>query len=112
MTNAEIVQAQVDAYNSQNLDRLCAFYSEDCVITDLEGNVTLAGRAAFRERFARTFAQFPKNRAWSKNRIALGRIVVDHEEGEREPGGERFEIVAIYTLKNGLIARLAMGKGQ
>jgi hypothetical protein len=32
----------------------------------------LEGRAAFRERFAKTFAEHPQNKAWSVNRIALG----------------------------------------
>jgi hypothetical protein len=111
MSPAEVVQAQFDAYNAQDVDRLCSYYAEDCVITDLNGTVTMQGRAAFRERFAKTFAEHPKNRAWSVNRITLGNIVVDHEVGERAPGGEKFEIVAMYTIKDGQIARLAMGRG-
>lgn len=112
MSPADLVQKQFDAYNAQDLDRLCACYAEDCVITDLDGEVTIRGRAAFRERFAKTFAEYPKNRAWSVNRMAVGNVVVDHEVGERAPGGERFEIIAVYTIKNGLIGRLAMGRGQ
>lgn len=110
VTPTEIVQAQLDAYNERDADRLAAFYAEDCVFTDLAGNVTLQGRAAVRERFRKTFSDHPRNRAWSKNRIAVGNIVVDHEQGERSPGGESFELVAVYTVHNGKITRLAMGR--
>jgi uncharacterized protein (TIGR02246 family) len=112
MTPTEVVEANYKAYNAGDADRLADLFAEDCVITDLNGTVTLQGRAAFRDRFARTFAEHPQNRAWSVSRIALGNIVVDHEVGERAPGRDRFEIVAIYTIRNGLIERLAMGRGD
>ncbi|MBL8549649.1 MAG: nuclear transport factor 2 family protein [Hyphomonadaceae bacterium] len=112
MSPNEIVDAQYAAYNAGDAELLASFYAADVEITDLAGNLTLKGREAFQARFAKTFAEFPQNRAWSKNRIVLGNIVVDHEEGERAPGGERFEVVAIYTIKDGHIARLAMGKGD
>jgi len=110
MSPIEVVQAQFEAYNARDAEALASFYADDCVITDLDGAVTLEGRDAFRARFAKTFAEHPQNRAWSLSRIAVGEHVVDHEVGERTPGGERFEIVAIYTVKGGLITRLAMGK--
>lgn len=112
MSPNEIVEAQYAAYNAGDAELLASFYAEDVEVADLAGNVTLKGREAFRARFDTTFAAFPQNRAWSKNRIVLGNVVVDHEEGERAPGGERFEQVAIYTIRNGHIARLAMGKGE
>jgi uncharacterized protein (TIGR02246 family) len=110
MSPLEIVEAQFDAYNAGDAARLASFYAEDCVLCDFEGAVTLQGQAAVRERFEKTFAQHPQNRAWSVNRIVLGDHVVDHEVGERAPGGDRFEIIAIYTIRDGRIARLAMGK--
>lgn len=110
MTPLEVVQAQLDAYNAQDLDRFCGWYAEDCVLADLNGIVTLEGRAALRARFAKTFADYPQNRAWSQNRISVGNVVVDHEVGERSPGGERFEIVATYIVRDACIVRLAMGK--
>ncbi len=110
MTPVEIVQAQFDAYNDADADRLASFYAKDCIITDMNGTVTMQGSAAIRDRFRKTFADNPKNKAWCVNRIAVGNIVVDHEQVERSPGGERFELVAVYTIANGKIARLAMGR--
>lgn len=105
MSPSELVQAQVDAYNAQDLDRMCGCYAEDCVIADLNGAVTQQGRAAVRDRYARTFGQFPLNRAWVVSRIAVGDTVIDHEKGERAPGVEPFEVAVIYTVRDGFIAR-------
>jgi hypothetical protein len=105
-TNVEIVQAQVDAYNAQDIERFCTFYAEDCVIADLNGAVTQTNRVELRDRYVKAWAQYPHNKATVLNRIAVGSTVVDHEDVERAPGGERFQVVAIYTLRDGLIARV------
>ncbi len=110
MTPTDLVQAQVDAYNAQDLDAMCAYYAEDCVFADLNGAVRQTGKAEIRARYTATFGQFPHNRATIRNRIAVGDVVVDHEFVERAPGGETFDIIAIYTIKNGLIARCDFGK--
>lgn len=104
-----MVQAQLDAYNARDAQRLTSFYAANCELTDLKGTVTLQGRAALYQRFSKTFTDHPQNRAWSVNRIVVNNIVVDHEVGERSPGGERFELVAIYTIEGNQITRLAMG---
>ena len=38
--------------------------------------------------------------------MALGDVVIDHEDVLRGPNGPRLEAIAIYTVKNGLIARV------
>ena len=81
-------------------------------MTDLSGAVRVQGRVALREQFAKAFAEHPQNRAWCVSRIALGNVVVDHEAGERAPGCDRFNIVAIHTIKDELITRLAMDRGD
>ncbi len=105
MTNEQIVQAQLDAYNAQDVARCCALYAEDCVVADLNAGVRQSGRAELHARYSDLFAQFPQNHARLVNRIAVGDTVIDHEDVTRAPGGERFEIIAIYTIKSGLIVR-------
>jgi len=100
------VQGQFDAYNAQDLDLFMTFYADDCVVADLNGAVTSNGAAAIRERYAAMFAKFPQNKAVLVNRIVVGDTIVDHEDVSREPGGERFQVAAIYTLKGGKIARV------
>ena len=110
MTNADIVQAQVDAYNAQDLDRFVAFYADDAIIADIDGVILQSGRAEIRDRFGAMFGQFPQNRCWIAHRFAVGDHVIDHEQGERTLGGDGFNVAAIYTLKDGLITRLVMAR--
>lgn len=103
---AELIQRQLDAYNSQNIEAFLACYAEDAELAGLNGGVTQKGLDAIRKRHEELFYQFPKNRAKLVNRIDLGTTVIDHEAVERSPGGERFEVAAIYTIRDGKIVRV------
>ena len=108
--NIDIASKQLDAYNAQDLETYVSFFAEDCVVSGLNGVPTETSRDALHARYAKAFAQFPQNKAELKNRIAVGNIVVDHELVIRAPGGEQFEIIAIYTFKDGLISRVDFAK--
>ena len=105
-----VVQRQLDAYNAQDLDAMLACYAPNCVIANLNGAVTETSREALRVRYAKTFADFPENRARLVNRINVGDMVIDHEDVSRGPGKDHFEVIAIYTIKNGQIARVDFAK--
>ena len=105
LSNVDVVQAQLEAYNAQDIDAFCATYAPDCVIADLNGAVTQHGREEIRARYAAMFAQYPQNRARIVSRMALGGVVIDHEEVRRN-ADLRLEAIAIYTVRNGLIARV------
>jgi hypothetical protein len=108
--NIHIAQKQLDAYNAQDLETYVSFFAEDCVVSGLNGTPTEISRDAVKMRYARAFAQFPQNKAELKNRIAVGNTIVDHELVIRSPSGEQFEIIAIYTFKDGLISRVDFAK--
>ena len=110
MSNLDIAQKQLDAYNAQDLDTYVSYFTEDCIVSSLNGTPTETTRDAIKARYAKAFAQFPQNKAVLKNRIAVGNTVVDHELVIRSPGGEQFEIIAIYTFKDGLISRVDFAK--
>ena len=110
VSNVELVQAQLEAYNAQDLDAYCAFFAKDIVVADLNGGVTTQGLEAYRTRYEGVFRQFPENKAELLNRIAVGSTVIDHEKVVRSPGGESFEVIAIYTLADGKIARVDFAK--
>ena len=40
MSPQDIAQGQLDAYNAQDLDAYMSFFTDDCVIADLNGAVT------------------------------------------------------------------------
>ncbi len=105
-TPAAIAQAQLDAYNAQQLDAFCAYFADDVVVADLNGPVKLEGRAAFRALYAKVFGDFPDNRVELLGRIAVGNVVIDHERVLRKPGMEPFEVAAIYTFRGLEIARV------
>ncbi|MGE3789183.1 MAG: nuclear transport factor 2 family protein [Hyphomonadaceae bacterium] len=106
MSAADTVQRQFDAYNAQDIEAFCATYADDCLIARYSGETLQAGKDAIRARYAKTFGDYPKNRAWSVNRIVHGDVVIDHEKGERSPGGPVFEAIVIYTVKDGQIVRV------
>ena len=110
MNNIAIAQKQLDAYNAQDLDTYVSFFTEDCVVSGLNGTPTETSRAAIKARYAKAFESFPQNKAELKNRIAVGNTVVDHELVIRKPGGEQFEIIAIYSFTDGLISRVDFAK--
>jgi len=110
MSAVDIVQAQLDAYNAQDLDAYCGYFADDIVVADLNGKVSTQGIEAYRTRYAGTFAQFPQNKAELLNRIVVGNTVVDHERVVRAPDGESFEVIAIYTLAGDKIARVDFAK--
>jgi uncharacterized protein (TIGR02246 family) len=105
MSAADIVQRQLDAYNAQDLDAFCACFAADCVLAELNGAVTQLGAAAVRARYETLFSDFPENHAALVNRVVVGDVVIDHEDITRSPS-ERINAAAIYTVKDGLIARL------
>jgi uncharacterized protein (TIGR02246 family) len=106
----DITQKQLDAYNAQDLDTYVSYFTEDCIVSGLNGTPTETSRDAIKARYAKAFAQFPQNKAELKNRIAVGNTVVDHEHVVRAPGGEEFEVICIYTFRDGLIARVDFAK--
>jgi hypothetical protein len=110
VSNADIAQKQLDAYNAQDLDAMMAFYAPDVVVSGLNGVPTETSRAALRVRYEKAFAQFPQNKAELKSRIAVGGTVADHEHVIRAPGGETFDVIAIYSFKDGLISRVDFAK--
>ena len=110
--STDLVQRQLDAYNAQDIEAFMAFYTEDAVLAGLNGAVNQAGHAAIRARHLDLFAEFPKNRADVVNEIDLGSIVMVHERVERAPDGDNFEVAAIYTLRDGKIARVDFARGS
>ncbi len=108
--NLVVASKQLDAYNAQDLDIYASYFTEDCIVSGLNGTPTETTRDAIKARNAKAFATFPENKAYLKGRVATGNTVVDHELVIRAPGGEQFEIIAIYTFRDGLIARVDFAK--
>lgn len=102
----DVVDAQFEAYNAQDLEAFCSFYAEDAVLADFNGAITASGLDAIRARHADLWARFPQNKAELKGRHVLGQRVIDHEHVVRAPGGDTFDVAAIYTISDAKIVRV------
>ena len=104
----ELAQRQLDAYNRADLDAFCACYAPNVLVLDESGDVSLRGREAMRERYGALFGRFRDVRADLVDRVACGPHAVDHERWSRVDRGSGAEssgeILARYTLRDGLIA--------
>ncbi len=106
ITPFDVAEAQLDAYNAQDLEAYCSFFTDDLIVADLNGAVTISGIDAFRAKYAQVFADFPENKVELLGRMTIGNTVIDHELVIRKPGGDQFEVAAIYTIADAKIARI------
>jgi len=102
----DVVDAQFQAYNDQDLEAFCALYADKATLGDFNGAVTADGIDAIRARHVKLFADFPQNKAELLGRVVIGNTVIDHERVSRTPGGATFEVAAIYTIADAQIVRV------
>jgi hypothetical protein len=101
------VQAQLDAYNAQDVERFVACYAEDADGFDLAtGRLLFTGRAAMRTTYAALFAANPKLRCRLVARLVEGAFAVDHEDLTGRADGGTARVLAIYRVEDGLIRRV------
>lgn len=113
LTPESIVQRQLDAYNTRDVDALLATYAEDVQQFEYPDTLLCSGPAQLRERMAVRLSD-PRLHARLINRITMGQTVIDHEEVTRTfpDGVGKIELVAIYEVRDGKIstARFISGK--
>ncbi|MEG1051529.1 MAG: nuclear transport factor 2 family protein, partial [Janthinobacterium sp.] len=105
-TPAAIVQAQLDAYNAHDVPALLAIYADDAQQFQHPDTLLATGSAQIASRFTARFAASTP-RAQLLNRIACGKLVIDHEivHGDTPDGVSAQELVATYEVAQGRIAR-------
>ena len=105
MTSEAVVQAQLDAYNAHDVEALVATYAEDARLFEHPATLLASGATQLRERFALRFGE-PNLHAQLKQRLVMGRFVVDHELVTRTfpEGTGTVELVATYEVINEKIA--------
>lgn len=99
-----VVQAALDAHNAHDLDAFLATMAEDVTFLSLDGDVLLTGRDRVAEIWGARFAERPDLVADITHRTVIGNRVIDEEQlclDGRDNGC--VELVAIYTVENGLI---------
>jgi len=101
-----VVQAQLDAYNAHDVPALLAIYADDAQQFQHPDTLLAQGSAQIGPRFTARFAA-SKPQAQLLNRIACGRLVIDHEivSSVTPEGTSKQELVATYEVVDGRIAR-------
>ena len=74
------------------------------------GDVLRDGRNAIRAGNAKTFSDYPDNRAEIKARYAMGERVVLHEDVFRGGDVAPFEVISIYSFRDDLVERVEFVK--
>jgi hypothetical protein len=105
-----IVDRMIDRYNAQDADGYAAFFTEDGFEAAYRGAVLREGRNGVRAGNAKTFADFPENRAEIKARYAMGEFVVLHEDVFRGGDVAPFEVISIYSFRDDLVERVEFVK--
>ena len=100
----EIVQQQLEAYNSRDIDAFIATYSDTIKIYDFPEKLSSEGKEAMRENYKSFFEQTEDLNCEIKNRIVIGNKVIDEEYVT--VNGNSFSAVAIYEIENGKIAKV------
>lgn len=112
-TAADVVQAQVNAYNAHDLEAFLSTYADEAVVAKAgTGEVLTSGKPALRERYGTLFRRFPSNRARIAERRTEGeRTVLDHEivTGRSPEKPDPWDVGWVrYEVDGGLIRRVEL----
>jgi len=114
MTDVEdIVQRQLDAYNARDIDAFMSYWADDAQIFAFPSTILADGAAEIRARHVARFEE-PDLYATLVSRMSLGLAVVDREIVTRNfPDGRgRVDVIAIYHVEDGRIARAWFQTGE
>ena len=112
-TPAEVVQAQLDAYNAKDLPAWLGTYAPDADQFTLHGERLAKGHEEIGARIAVRFTE-PDLRATLMSRLAVGNFVVDHELITRNfsEGKGSIEMLCVYEVADELIRRASFALGE
>ncbi|WP_115461454.1 nuclear transport factor 2 family protein [Winogradskyella aurantiaca] len=99
-----IVQQQLEAYNSGDIEAFMATYSDDIKLFRFPNTLMSEGKAPMRQQYGSMFASIKDLNAEIVNRTVIGNKVIDKEKVTAN--GNVFYAVAIYEVTNGLISRV------
>lgn len=104
MSPEEIVQKQVDAYNSRDIQTFVACHHPEVELYHFGTETPFAvGAEKLRTIYKDVFDNSPNLHAQISNRMVMGNIVIDQEKVTGRKGVEVSEIIAIYEIKDALI---------
>jgi hypothetical protein len=109
----QLIQLQLDAYNSKNITAWLSCYHQDAVQLDFHGTVLARGHDEMQQRISLRFSE-PDLHAKLLNRMVMGDWVIDHEliQCNFPQGRGQVELLCSYQVKQGLIVKALFQLGE
>jgi len=110
MTPEEVVQKQLEAYNSRNIEGFMNVIANNITFHDFSnGKITMQGYDACKEFYSHLFKASPALHSTILTRTVFGNRVIDHEQitgrnGNQEP----LELVLIYEVVDEKISKITV----
>jgi len=106
MSNADIVDLQLEAYNNLDVEKLLETYSTEIEFREFGSNqLILKGHDEIRKHHLEEL--FSDNlHAEISNRISIGNLIIDHEIVTGLKEGYATDTICIYQLCDGLIEKI------
>jgi hypothetical protein len=100
------VQKQLEAYNARDIEEFMKWWADECEYYEFPSRLLARGAREIRERHIARFSE-PDLSGKLITRISVGNMVVDQEVVTRTfaDGPGEIDVVAIYEVENGKIAR-------
>jgi hypothetical protein len=101
-----VVQQQLDAYNTGDIESFMDIFSEDIELWTLGDSIpSVSGYENVRNVYANLFEKSPDLYSEVLNRTILGNKVIDYEKITGRNSGEVLFLIMIYEVQNGKIVR-------
>lgn len=104
--SVRLVDAQLNAYNLRNIEAFLKPYSDSIKVSLYPNQQLYAGKKIMRSSYSDMFERYPDLHCKLKNRMILKDVIIDHESVTLKKGEPPFEAIAIYQIRNGLIAEV------
>lgn len=107
MNPADVVQAQLEAYNRRDLPAFVATFHEDAELYTLgDAAPSARGRAELERIYGELFTASPTLHSDIVHRVVIGQRVLDHERiTGRRGSNEPIELVMVYEVEGDVIRR-------
>jgi hypothetical protein len=104
----QVVQSNLEAYNTRDLEQFMSWFSEDVELYSFsEMKLVASGKPAIEKFYKELFEASPELHSTILKRIVFDNKVIDHESIIGRKGSKDIlEIVMIYEVKDGKIFKM------
>jgi len=104
--NKELVEGQLEAYNSGNLEMFLSNYHENIEIYTFPNELQYSGVDKMRVKYSELFLNHPELHCKLLNRNIIGDFIIDQEEITGVKNNDIFYATAIYAFSDNLINKV------